>query len=424
MVYDVIVVGGGTSGLMACVAAAKTGAKVLLLEKNRDLGKKILLTGGGRCNVTNNRPAEDIVAHIPGNGRFLYSAFSKFNNMDIMAFFRENGVQLKEEDHGRMFPVTDKARTILDTFITLIKQYGVDVRTNVTVKDIVIKDGKVAGVVLQDGESFEGHSLVVATGGKSVPRTGSTGDGYPWAEKAGHTIMPLFPTEVPLTSSENFIQEKVLQGLSLQDVALSVLNKKDKPVVTHTMDMIFTHFGISGPAVLRCSSFVYKEQLKQNQKDIKMQLDCVPDMSAGQLLDDLTKKKSAQGEKEIKSILKEYVPERLAVFFIEQVGLSVHQPLKQLEKEQLTKLVELLKKWIFIVDGSLPLDKSFVTGGGVSTKEIWPQTMMSKYVENLFFCGEILDIHGYTGGYNITAAFVTGHLSGVNAAENALQIKG
>lgn len=423
MVYDVIVVGGGTSGLMACVAAAKTGAKVLLLEKNRDLGKKILLTGGGRCNVTNNRPAEDIVAHIPGNGRFLYSAFSKFNNMDIMAFFRENGVQLKEEDHGRMFPVTDKARTILDTFITLIKQYGVDVRTNVTVKDIVIKDGKVAGVVLQDGESFEGHSLVVATGGKSVPRTGSTGDGYSWAEKAGHTIMPLFPTEVPLTSSENFIQEKVLQGLSLQDVALSVLNKKDKPVVTHTMDMIFTHFGISGPAVLRCSSFVYKEQLKQNQKDIKMQLDCVPDMSAGQMLDDLTKKKSAQGEKEIKSILKEYVPERLAVFFIEQVGLSVHQPLKQLEKEQLTKLVELLKKWIFIVDGSLPLDKSFVTGGGVSTKEIWPQTMMSKYVENLFFCGEILDIHGYTGGYNITAAFVTGHLSGVNAAENALQIK-
>lgn len=424
MVYDVIVVGGGTSGLMACVAAAKTGAKVLLLEKNRDLGKKILLTGGGRCNVTNNRPAEDIVAHIPGNGRFLYSAFSKFNNMDIMAFFRENGVQLKEEDHGRMFPVTDKARTILDTFITLIKQYGVDVRTNVTVKDIVIEDNKVKGVVLQDGESFYGQSLVIATGGKSVPRTGSTGDGYPWAEKAGHTIMPLFPTEVPLTSSENFIQEKVLQGLSLQDVALSVLNKKDKPVVTHTMDMIFTHFGISGPAVLRCSSFVYKEQLKQNQKEIKMQLDCVPDVSAGQLLDELTKKKSTQGEKEIKSILKEYVPERLAVFFIEKVRLSVHQPLKQLEKDQLTQLVDLLKKWVFIVDGSLPLDKSFVTGGGVSTKEIWPQTMMSKYVDNLFFCGEILDIHGYTGGYNITAAFVTGHLSGVNAAENALQIKG
>ena len=254
----VIVIGGGTSGLMASVSAAMHGAEVVLLEKNPTLGKKLLHTGGTRCNVTNRRTPEEIVKHIPGNGRFLYSTFSQFDNQDIIQFFESRGVRLKEEDHGRMFPVTDSAKTILETFIQEIKKLGVQVRTNVKVKTIRVSDGAVRVVELDNGEQLEADAVILATGGKSYPKTGSTGDGYGIAKVAGHTITPLFATEVPLTSGEEFIQKGELRALSLRNVALSVLNGKGKPVVTHQMDMIFTHFGVSGPAVLRCSSFVHQ----------------------------------------------------------------------------------------------------------------------------------------------------------------------
>ncbi|MBS4750188.1 NAD(P)/FAD-dependent oxidoreductase [Carnobacteriaceae bacterium zg-ZUI78] len=415
--YDVIVIGGGSSGLMACVSAAKTGAKVLLLEKNASLGQKLLLTGGGRCNITNNRPAEEIVAHIPGNGRFLYSAFSQFDNYDIIKFFKENGVTLKEEDHGRMFPTTDKARTILDTFISLIKQHGIHVQTKNTVSNLLFDENKVCGVHLEDGTTIHAKSVIIATGGKSIPKTGSTGDGFKWAEQAGHTIVPLFPTEVPLTSSEHFIQQKTLQGLSLRNISLSVLNQKQKPIISHQMDMIFTHFGISGPAVLRCSSFVYKEQKKQKKNDIHMHLDCLPDISIGQLEQDFMKHQKEQSKKEIKTILKQYIPERLALFYLNQANLIPETPLQTLSHQDIKHICHLLKHFTFTVNGSLPLEKSFVTGGGVNTKEINPKTMMSKLKEGLYFCGEVLDIYGYTGGYNITSAFVTGYLSGFHAGQ-------
>ena len=257
-VWDVVVVGGGTSGLMAACAAAQAGARVLILEKNNRLGRKLLLTGGTRCNVTNNRPAADIIAHIPGNGKFLYGAFHQFDNHDIMAFFTERGVALKEEDHGRMFPISNQAKTILETFERELTRLGVTVWTEKTVSAICVDDQqRITGVRTTAGDTVRTKSLILAVGGKSVPKTGSTGDGYAWLRRLGHTITPLFATEVPLTSSEPFIRQKTLQGLSLRDVALSVVDASGRTVIRHQMDMIFTHFGISGPAVLRCSSFAH-----------------------------------------------------------------------------------------------------------------------------------------------------------------------
>lgn len=419
--FDVIVVGGGSSGLMAAVSASQSGASVIIVEKNNDLGRKLLLTGGGRCNITNNRPAEEIVKHIPGNGKFLYSAFSQFDNYDIIEFFKSNGVALKEEDHGRMFPTSDKARTILETFISLIDKQKINVKTQASVKELYFDNGVLSGVILTNGEVIQGKSIILATGGKSIPRTGSTGDGYPMAQSAGHTITPLFPTEVPLTSDESFISERTLQGLSLQDVALSVLNDKNKPLVTHEMDMIFTHFGISGPAVLRCSSFVYRQQVKSNQKYVTMHLDCLPNMHLTDVIQQLTHSQKNLSNKEIKTIIKEFIPERLAVFFLDKLNIQSDSTIKSLTEQQLYALSTLLKGFTFTVNGSLPIEKSFVTGGGVKTSEIFPKTMMSKFTPGLFFCGELLDIHGYTGGYNITSAFVTGFLSGKHAAEFSQQ---
>ncbi|MBS4761809.1 NAD(P)/FAD-dependent oxidoreductase [Carnobacteriaceae bacterium zg-ZUI252] len=414
--YDIIVVGGGTSGLMAAVQAAEYGAKVLIIEKNGSLGRKLLLTGGGRCNVTNNRPSNEIIAHIPGNGKFLYSAFSQFDNYDIMSFFTSNGVTLKEEDHGRMFPTTDKARTILETFQARITDLHIDVWYDCSVKKLLIVDGTIKGVRLANGKDVSARCVILATGGKSVPKTGSTGDAYAWLKKASHTITPLFPTEVPLTSNEPFIQQKILQGLSLRGIGLSVLNEKGKAIVTHEMDMIFTHFGVSGPAVLRCSSFVYHQQQKTQHQNVTLSLDCCTTLSKEQLTTQLHHIQKTDGAKQLKTVLKTFIPERLALFYAQQLNLDANTALSKLDEQTIHRIATLLKHFTFTVNGSLPIEKSFVTGGGVSVKEISPQTMMSKYVDGLFCCGELLDIHGYTGGYNITSAFITGTIAGRSAA--------
>ncbi len=412
----VIVIGGGTSGLMASVSAAMHGAEVVLLEKNTTLGKKLLHTGGTRCNVTNRRSPEEIVKHIPGNGRFLYSAFSQFDNQDIIQFFESRGVRLKEEDHGRMFPVTDSAKTILETFIQDIKKLGVQVRTNVKVKTIRVNEGTLEVVELDNGEQLQADAVILATGGKSYPKTGSTGDGYGIARVAGHTITPLFATEVPLTSSEEFIQKGELRALSLRNVALSVLNGKGKAVVTHQMDMIFTHFGISGPAVLRCSSFVHQVQEKENKKEVVMSLNALPDFSASELDAKLKGFVEEAPLKSIKNHLKGLLPERYVEFLLEKVGIDDQMAVSRLTAANWIAVKEGLTNFRFKVNGSLPIEKGFVTGGGVHLKEVNPKSLQSKLTQGLYFCGEVLDIHGYTGGYNITAAFVTGYVAGMHAA--------
>ena len=416
MKYDVIVVGGGPSGLMASIAAGEKGAKVLLIDKGSKLGKKLAISGGGRCNVTNRLPIDEIVKHIPGNGRFLYSAFSIFNNEDIIRFFENLGIELKEEDHGRMFPVSNKAQSVVDALINRLEDLHVAVRTNCPVEDVLYENGKVAGVIVQNGERIDCDSLVLAVGGKSVPHTGSTGDGYPWAEKAGHTISELFPTEVPITSDEPFIKSKTLQGLSLRNVAVSVLNPKGKPLITHQMDMIFTHFGISGPAVLRCSQFVVKAMKKWKLSHVAMSIDACPDLNQEELFQKVRKTLQEEPKKAIKNALKGLVPERYLLFLLEKSMIDENTPGSTVSAELLRTFAQLCKEFQFKVNGTLPLEKAFVTGGGVSVKEIEPKTMGSKLMPGLYFCGEVLDIYGYTGGYNITAALVTGRLAGTNAA--------
>nr|WP_269479320.1 NAD(P)/FAD-dependent oxidoreductase [Bacillus sp. SG-1] len=420
--YDVIVIGGGPSGLMASIAAGENGGKVLLIDKGNKLGRKLAISGGGRCNVTNRLPIDEIIKHIPGNGRFLYSAFSEFNNEDIIAFFEKLGIELKEEDHGRMFPVSNKAQSVVDALLNRMNELGVEKRTNSPVKRVVYKDGRTAGVTLESGETFSAKSVIIAVGGKSVPHTGSTGDGYAWAEEAGHTITDLFPTEVPLTSDEPFIKERELQGLSLRGVALSVLNPKGKPLITHKMDMIFTHLGISGPAVLRCSQYVVKAMKKWNLSHVTMHIDSIPDKNEEMVFQELnTLIKKEEEKKAVKNILKGVLPERYLLFLLERAEIDPDQKGITLSGEKIRELARLVKGFTFTVNGTLSIEKAFVTGGGVSVKEIQPKTMASKKMDGLFFCGEVLDIHGYTGGYNITSALVTGRLAGFNAALSALE---
>ncbi|WP_419874659.1 NAD(P)/FAD-dependent oxidoreductase [Candidatus Pristimantibacillus sp. PTI5] len=415
MQYDAIVIGGGSAGLMASIAASKDGAKVLLLDKGEKLGRKLGISGGGRCNVTNNKDLDELIKHIPGNGRFLHSAFSNFNNKDIIAFFEDLGIALKEEDNGRMFPVSDKAKTVVDTLVNQVRKQGVKIIVNAPVDHIMFGDGRVTGVRIKSGEIFKGRSVIVASGGKSVPQTGSTGDGYAWAEKAGHSITELFPTEVPLTSNEPFIVSKELQGLSLRDVGLSVWNPKGKQIIEHHGDMLFTHFGISGPIVLRCSQFVVKALKQYNAGNIVVAIDLVPDKSKDEVYRETLRLAEQESKKTIKNVLKNYLPEKMIPLLLQKAGLPEGLTYDNIPKQDWITLSQLIKHFPIRVYGSLSIEDAFVTGGGINLKEVDPKTMQSKLMEGLYFCGEILDIHGYTGGYNITAAFSTGYTAGLNA---------
>lgn len=388
--FDLIVVGAGPAGLMAAITAAENGGKVALIDKNKKVGKKLLMTGGGRCNVTNTAPVDEIIANIPGNGRFLHSAFAQFDNGDIRQFFEGEGVALKEEDHGRLFPTTDKSATIVAGLYNRLLSLHVSHFAGQAVGELKIKDGQVTGV-----DDFEAPAVILATGGKSYPSTGSTGDGYRLAKSAGHTITPLFATESALKSSEKFILDKTLQGISLREIELSVLDEKGKTVVKHHHDLLFTHFGLSGPAALRCSSFI-----NQMTKPVTVSLDLFPDKSRAEIQAEIDERLSSSN-KSPKNALAGLTQERLISFFLEQEG----------------DLASNLKAFTIKIDGTFPIEKSFVTGGGVNLKEINPKTLESKLTQGLYFAGELLDINGYTGGYNITAAFVTGHVAGLHAAQ-------
>ncbi|HLQ74339.1 MAG TPA: NAD(P)/FAD-dependent oxidoreductase [Bacillota bacterium] len=414
MINDVIVVGGGPSGLMAAITAAEQGANVALIEKGNKLGTKLAISGGGRCNVTNRLSKEEIIKHIPGNGKFLYSAFSVFDNYDIINFFENMGVALKEEDHGRMFPASDSAQSVVQTLVNRLKELNVNIMLNTPVK-AVHYDQDYHTVLIDENEYVKAKSLIIAVGGMSVPHTGSTGDGYAWAKKAGHTITELYPTEVALTSNETFIKEKTLQGLSLRDISLSVLNKHKKAIITHRMDMVFTHFGISGPAVLRCSQFVVKKLLK-GYKAVTMSLDLLPDKNIDEVEATIKNLVNDYPQRSIKNALKGIIPERLFLFLLQKNNLDESMKCGNVSNEHIRELVKDIKQFTFTVNGSLSIEKAFVTGGGVSTNEIIPNTMESKLTERLFFCGEIIDVHGYTGGYNITSALITGHTAGLNAS--------
>lgn len=383
--FDTIVIGGGPAGMMAAISSSFYGQKTLLLEKNKRLGKKLAGTGGGRCNVTNNGNLDDLMTGIPGNGRFLYSVFSQFDNHDIINFFTENGVKLKVEDHGRVFPATDKSRTIIEALEQKMKELGATIKTQTEV--VSVKKNEDCFIIKSSKCMWSCDRLIVTTGGKSYPSTGSTGFGYEIARHFKHTITELEAAESPLLTD---FPHKDLQGISLQDVTLSY----DKHVITH--DLLFTHFGLSGPAVLRLSSFVKGGET--------IYLDLLPQMSKQDLADFLEENR----EKSLKNALKASLPERLAEFFVQGFPEKVKQ-LTDRERNQLIRSIKALK---ISVTGKMSLAKSFVTKGGVSLKEINPKTLESKLVPGLHFAGEVLDINAHTGGFNITVALCTGWVAG------------
>ncbi|MBZ2154209.1 NAD(P)/FAD-dependent oxidoreductase [Streptococcus australis] len=383
--YDTIVIGGGPAGMMATISSSFYGQTTLLLEKNRKLGKKLAGTGGGRCNVTNNGSLDDLLAGIPGNGRFLYSVFSQFDNQDIVRFFTENGVKLKVEDHGRVFPASDRSQTIIQALTDKIAELGGQVRCQVEVTSVKIIDGQF--VIKSKDETWTADRLIVTTGGKSYPSTGSTGFGHDIARHFQHTITDLEAAESPLLTD---FPHKALQGISLDDVTLHY----SKHHITH--DLLFTHFGLSGPAALRMSSFVKGGEI--------LTLDSVPHYSKEELTEILEKNR----EKSLKNVLKAYLPERLAEFFAQDLPEKV----KQLSPKEIDVVLEKVKELPIPVTGKMSLAKSFVTKGGVSLKEINPKTLESKLVPGLHFAGEVLDINAHTGGFNITAALCTGWVAG------------
>lgn len=383
--YDTIIIGGGPAGMMATISSAYYGQKSLLIEKNKRLGKKLSGTGGGRCNVTNNGSLDDLLAGIPGNGRFLYSVFSQFDNHDIINFFEENGVALKVEDHGRVFPVTDKSQTIIGALETKIHKLGGTVLTNTEV--VSVKKINDLFHIKSADKAFTCGKLIVTTGGKSYPSTGSTGFGYDIAKHFNLSVTPLESAESPLLTD---FPHKALQGISLDDVTLSY----GKHIITH--DLLFTHFGLSGPAALRLSSFVSGGEIAE--------LDFLPQTSSDDLHSYLTENR----EKSIKNALKNLVPERLADF----LAVDYPEKIKQLSPTQETQLVDKLKKMPIKITGKMSLAKSFVTKGGIDLKEINPKTLESKKVSGLHFAGEVLDINAHTGGFNITAALCTGWVAG------------
>lgn len=422
LIYDIIVIGGGSAGLMASVAASEDGAQVLLLDKGNKLGRKLGISGGGRCNVTNAKEIDDLIKYIPGNGRFLYSALANFSNRDIMNFFENMGIQLKEEDNGRMFPVSDKAKTVVDALINKVRSQGVQIRTNSPVDEVLYDQEQVVGVRLRSGEVFKSRAVIIAVGGKSVPQTGSEGDGYAWAEQAGHTITDLYPTEVPMTSPESFIQSKELQGLSLRNIGLTVWNPKGKKLIYHDGDMIFTHFGISGPTALRCSQYVVKALKKFPVTSIMVTLDLFPDKSVDDVYNETLALAETDSKKAIKNVLKGYLPERMIPLILSKSGLEDDITFYNIPRQLWLDMAKLIKAFPIAMHGTLSIKEAFVTGGGVNLKEVDPKTMESKLMNGLYFCGEVLDIHGYTGGYNITAAFTTGYNAGKSAALQASQV--
>lgn len=382
---DTIIIGAGPAGMMAAIAASFYGKKTLLLEKNKRLGKKLSGTGGGRCNVTNNGSLEDLLAGIPGNGRFLYSVFSQFDNHDIMHFFQENGVKLKVEDHGRVFPTTDRSQTIIKCLEMKMLENGVAIRTGTEVVSVRKIDDFFH--VKTKEETFRASQVIVTTGGKTYPSTGSTGFGHDIARHFNMKVTPIEAAESPILTD---FPHKKLQGISLDDVTLTY----GKHVITH--DLLFTHFGLSGPAALRLSSFVKGGEIAY--------LDVLPTISEQELAIHMEK----QRDKTVKNALKDLMPERLAEFFSE----GYDKKIKQIPAKQLQTLLEHVKALPITITGKMSLAKSFVTKGGVDLKEINPKTLESKKVPGLHFAGEVLDINAHTGGFNITYCLATGWVAG------------
>ncbi|MBQ8503786.1 MAG: NAD(P)/FAD-dependent oxidoreductase [Clostridia bacterium] len=407
MAKKVIVIGAGAAGLMASGVAAENGNDVLLIERNDRVGRKVMITGKGRCNVTNNcTMINELISAVPTNGRFLYGAFSRFMPIDTMEFFEDMGVPLKVERGNRVFPESDKAVDIVDA-LNAFSQDGGAKRIKGRVTELIIKDSAVKGVRLEDGEEYEADSVIVATGGASYPLTGSTGDGYDLAKQAGHTIVDLKPSLVPLVCHEGFCSD--LQGLSLRNIEITVLDSESyKEVYKDFGEMLFTHYGVSGPVILSASSHL--KDVKPRRYEIH--IDLKPAITYEQLDKRIQRDFLENTNKNFINALDALLPKKLVPVIVRLTGIKPSTKVNQITKEQRGRLVNLLKDLKVTVMKFRPIEEAIVTSGGVSTKEIDPKTMESKLCKGLYFAGEVIDVDAYTGGFNLQIAFSTGRLAG------------
>lgn len=406
----VVVIGGGAAGLMAAVIAGREGAKVTLLEKMNYVGKKMGITGKGRCNITNACDMSDFIKNTPGNGKFLYGAYERFTNEDLLQLLHDAGLETKVERGGRVFPASDSALDVRNTFMKLMKHYGVDVHLEEPVKKLLIDDGVVTGVVT-DKETYHADAVVIATGGKSYPATGSTGDGYILAAQAGHTITDIRPSLVPIVTEESWVKD--LMGLSLRNVELSVV-AKNKVQAKMFGEMMFTHFGITGPIVLSLSHTVGKLMRKKNIGTIGLDINLKPALSPETLDKRLQKDFELYSKKQLINGMKDLLPSRLIPLIIELAGIDPQKPINQISKEERQQIGYMLQHMPLTVKGLRPVEEAIVTAGGISLKEFNPKTMESKLVKGLYGVGEVLDIDAFTGGYNLQAAFSTGYVAAMH----------
>ena len=407
----VIIVGGGAAGMLASVIAARNGCEVLLFEKNEKLGKKVYITGKGRCNVTNNCDPEELLQAVMSNPKFLYSAFYSFTSQDMMHLLEEAGVPLKTERGNRVFPVSDHSSDIIHGLERLMKKYHVQIRLHCEVLEILTENGIASGVKLKDHTVYTSDSVIVATGGLSYPTTGSTGDGYRFATETGHKVTECIPSLVPLTTREDYIP--LMKGLSLRNVELTIKRGK-KTVYQDFGEMMFTHFGLTGPTILSLSHTVGKLLRKKNPQ-ITIEINLKPALTAEVLDKRLQKDFDLYSKKQLANGMKDLLPVNLIPIVINLAELDPSKPINQITKEERMRLCHVLQHMTLTVKELRPVAEAIVTAGGISLKEFSPKTMESKLVKGLYGAGEVLDIDAFTGGYNLQAAFSTGYVAAMHA---------
>lgn len=405
--YDCIIIGGGAAGLMAAVTAADCGKNVLVADKNDRVGRKLLITGKGRCNVTNNCGRDDFMANIPVNSRFLYSAYSQFSSYDCMDFFENLGVPLKTERGNRVFPVSDKADDIVSAFERAISERSITVKKG-RVSALCIENGAVTGVKL-NGNIIKAEKVLIATGGRSYPRTGSDGDGYTLARSAGHTVTAIKPSLVPLVSEEKYCAE--MMGLSLKNVTLRLHDtKSDKIIFSEMGEMLFTHFGVSGPLVLSASSHI--RDMERGR--YRIYIDLKPALDEKTLDARIQRDFSEGANRDFGNALGKLLPAKLIPVIVRLSGIPADKKVNQISRSERLKFMELVKKFPVTIKDFRPVDEAIVTSGGIAVSEINPKTMESKLVSGLYFAGEVIDVDAYTGGFNLQIAFSTGYAAGMS----------
>lgn len=423
----VVVIGGGPAGIISAITAAQNNNEVILIEKMSSCGRKLLITGKGRCNITSSIEMEEFIKNIPGNGKFMYSAFQNYTNKDILELLHKNGVKTKIERGNRVFPESDKSVDVLKALMKETKKYNIVIKNNMEAKNLITENNEIIGVNIYNSEqnkkeTIYAEKVILATGGKSYPLTGSTGDGYKIAKEVGHTIKEIKPSLVPLEVEEESLKIcKQLQGLSLRNIKMKIIDtKKNKKIYEDFGEMIFTHFGVSGPTILSSSAHLlrYKnvdELLKE--KNIKLFIDLKPALDNQKLNLRILRDFEEEKNKQFKNSLDKLLPKKMINPIIELSNINPNKQVNEITKKEREKLVELIKNFEIIIKGFRPIDEAIVTSGGINTKEINPKTMESKIVKGLYFAGEIIDVDAYTGGFNLQIAYSTGYTAGLLKGE-------